>query len=93
MISLVVPTYNERQNIGELVRRTGKTLGGVGDEFELIIVDDSSPDGTSQEVRRLQESRSWLRLVGSDGSWRKWVKTPVCRSRRSSPDSSVPTHR
>ncbi len=57
VISLVVPTYDERKNIKELVTRGGAALGKVCDEYELIVVDDNSPDGTAEEVRRLQEGR------------------------------------
>ena len=63
MISLVVPTYKERANIPALVERAGKTLDSTGEPYELIIVDDNSPDGTAEEVRRLQEGRPWLQLV------------------------------
>ena len=63
MISLVVPTYNERLNIEPLVERTGKTLASTGEDFELIIVDDNSLDGTSDAVRDLQPTRPWLKLL------------------------------
>jgi len=64
MISVVIPTYKERANIGRLVERTGAALATLGEEFELIIVDDNSPDGTGDEVRRLAaEGRPWLRLL------------------------------
>ena len=64
MISLIVPTYNEQENIRELVEQTGKALAASShDDFELIIVDDNSPDGTADEVRSLQRSRPWLKLV------------------------------
>lgn len=63
MLSLVVPTYNERQNIEKLVERAGQTLAATGEPYELIIVDDNSPDGTAGEVRRLQADRPWLKLV------------------------------
>jgi len=63
MISLVVPTYKERSNIPELVERTGKALAACNENYELIIVDDDSPDGTGDEVRRLQIGRPWLNLV------------------------------
>ncbi|HTQ87570.1 MAG TPA: glycosyltransferase, partial [Candidatus Solibacter sp.] len=64
MISLVVPTYNERANIARLVERTGAALGQCGEDYELIIVDDGSPDGTGDEVRRLAaEGRPWLRVL------------------------------
>lgn len=63
MISLVVPTYKERQNIEKLVQRTGAALALTGEPYELIIVDDNSPDGTADEVRRLQSTRPWLQLI------------------------------
>jgi len=63
MISLVVPTYKERQNIEPLVNRAGAAMEAIGEPFELIIVDDDSPDGTGDEVRGLQASRPWLKLL------------------------------
>lgn len=63
MISLVVPTYNERANIEQFVERTGKALATSASTYELIVVDDDSPDGTAEEVRRLQAQRPWLQLL------------------------------
>jgi dolichol-phosphate mannosyltransferase len=63
MISLVVPTYKERQNIEKLVERAGGALALTHEPYELIIVDDNSPDGTADEVRRLQTTRPWLHLI------------------------------
>src|SRR5208282_226440 len=64
MISLVVPTYNEKANIARLVERAGAALAQCGEEYELIIVDDGSADGTGEEVRRLAaDGRPWLRLL------------------------------
>ena len=45
MISVVVPTYNEAASIPELAARLGRALGSR--EWELIVVDDGSPDGTA----------------------------------------------
>ncbi len=63
MLSLVTPTYNERQNIARLVERAAKALATTGEEFELIVVDDASPDGTAEAVRGEQRAREWLKLV------------------------------
>jgi dolichol-phosphate mannosyltransferase len=63
MISIVAPAFNERANIERLVERAGKALAVSGEPYELIIVDDNSPDGTAEEVRRLQANCPWLRLV------------------------------
>jgi len=67
VISLIVPTYNERQNIAALVERAGKALALTSQPFELIIVDDASPDGTAEDVRRLAAERPWLKLLVREG--------------------------
>lgn len=51
MISVVIPTYNEKENIKKLVPRIFNTL----DNVEVIIVDDNSPDGTRDIVKTLQK--------------------------------------
>ncbi len=63
MIYLAVPTYNERPNIETLVERIGAALASTREAFELIIVDDQSPDGTADAVRGLQVTRPWLKLL------------------------------
>ncbi len=50
-LSLVVPTFNELHNIQELLRRLEVTLGTTG--WEIVFVDDDSPDGTATEVRNI----------------------------------------
>ncbi len=50
-LSVIVPTYNERENVPELVLRLSQQLAGV--EWEVIFVDDDSPDGTAEVVRSL----------------------------------------
>ena len=47
---IIIPTYNVKENIAKMVRRVmALSLG-----FDLLIVDDSSPDGTAELVRNLQ---------------------------------------
>jgi len=54
-VSVVVPTFNERENIEPLVTRLDAAMGaaGLAGDYELIIVDDDSPDGTAEVVREL----------------------------------------
>lgn len=66
MLTLAVPTYEERGNIEPLVQRIEAALHDA--PFELIVVDDASRDGTAAEVRRLQAGRPWLRLLERHGS-------------------------
>jgi len=50
-LSIIIPTYNERDNIQPLVERIHKALSDYN--YELIIVDDNSPDGTSDVAKNL----------------------------------------
>ena len=57
---IVLPSYNERANILELI----EAVLGVDPEFEVVVVDDSSPDGTGACVRAAQTERSgWSQRV------------------------------
>jgi dolichol-phosphate mannosyltransferase len=55
----VIPTYNERENIEELI---GQILG-LGEEFSVLVVDDNSPDGTGDIVHALQQENDRVRVV------------------------------
>ena len=50
-LAIVVPTFNEQSNIAPLLKRLKSVLGAV--EYEVIFVDDDSPDGTAARVREL----------------------------------------
>jgi dolichol-phosphate mannosyltransferase len=52
---LVLPTYNEAENIGPLVRAALPRLAATGLEHTVLIVDDNSPDGTGEVADRLAE--------------------------------------
>jgi dolichol-phosphate mannosyltransferase len=60
-LTVVVPTFNERANIPLLVARLQRTLAGV--DWEVIFVDDNSPDGTAAAVRALGESDARVRCI------------------------------
>ena len=49
---IIIPTYNERENVERMVERVMALEGA----FDLLIVDDGSPDGTADIVRSLQPS-------------------------------------
>ena len=53
MISVVIPTYNEAAVIEETLRRAAASLRRPGQGFELIVVDDSSADGTAELAESL----------------------------------------
>jgi dolichol-phosphate mannosyltransferase len=53
MISLIIPTYNEGAVIQETLRRAAAALRSASEEFEIIVVDDASADGTAERVDAL----------------------------------------
>ena len=57
---VIVPTYNERGSIEEIVRRL---FEAAPDGVDLLVVDDSSPDGTAAVVKRLAEGRDSVHLM------------------------------
>jgi len=60
-VSIVIPTYNERSNIAPLVEAVAQAFGDV--PWEMIIVDDDSPDHTFSEVSRLAREEPRLRCL------------------------------
>lgn len=60
-LSVVVPTFNERENVPAVVERLDRTLGKLG--WEVIFVDDASPDGTAAAVRAIARVDPRVRLI------------------------------
>jgi dolichol-phosphate mannosyltransferase len=48
---VIIPTYNEKENIGRMLR----TVFSLSEGFEVLVVDDGSPDGTSAIVKGMQQ--------------------------------------
>jgi dolichol-phosphate mannosyltransferase len=59
-VSVVLPTYNESENIGPLAEAIFKALGSGS---EIIVVDDDSPDGTWKIIEDTAKTRQNLRLI------------------------------
>ncbi|WP_419810160.1 glycosyltransferase family 2 protein [Sphingomonas sp.] len=60
-LAVVVPTFNERGNVAELVSRLDRALAGRG--WEVILVDDDSPDGTAEAARELARADPRVRVI------------------------------
>jgi len=60
-LCVVVPTFNEADNVAVLVGRLAQVLAGV--RWEVVFVDDDSPDGTSDRVRDLARSDIRVRCI------------------------------
>lgn len=77
-VSVILPTFNERDNICDLVDAIHRELEPAGYAYEVLVVDDNSPDGTAEVVRlryRLEGAATAL-LPGSErGRLRLFVRT------------------
>lgn len=60
---VVIPTFNEKENIQALV----PTLRQTGASVDVLVVDDNSPDGTGNVVREMQKKDSQLHLLSRAG--------------------------
>jgi dolichol-phosphate mannosyltransferase len=60
-LSIIVPTFNERANVPILVQRLSRLL--VGCNWEVVFVDDNSPDGTAAAVRTIGEADNRVRCI------------------------------
>ena len=61
---IIIPTYNERENVVRMIRR----LMALREQYDLLIVDDGSPDGTAALVRGEQQSYGMrLHLIERSG--------------------------
>lgn len=72
-VAIIVPTFNEAQNIEELASRLSATLSGVA--HEIIFVDDHSADGTADIVRKLSRQDPRIRVIERIG--RRGLSTAV----------------
>lgn len=60
-LAVIVPTFNERQNVTELIARVTRALEGL--QWEMIFVDDDSPDGTSAEIKAIASRDHRIRCI------------------------------
>jgi dolichol-phosphate mannosyltransferase len=66
---LILPTYNEAENVESIVRAASKVLaqatadGSFGGRFRVLVVDDGSPDGTGEIAARLAGEHEWMHVL------------------------------
>lgn len=72
-LTVVVPTFNERDNVELLIARLDAVLRGI--EWEVLYVDDDSPDGTAAKVRELAQTDPRIRCLQRIG--RRGLSTAV----------------
>lgn len=62
-IVIIIPTYNENENIGNMVAELERRFPVIPHDMHILVVDDNSPDGTAGTVRKMQEKNARLHLL------------------------------
>ena len=62
-LSIVIPVYNEEENVDPLVQEIKAVVERLGKGYEIVMVDDGSTDGTFEALARLYEREDHLRVV------------------------------
>jgi dolichol-phosphate mannosyltransferase len=61
---LILPTYNEIENLQAIVTAAGRSLAGAApDGYNILVVDDGSPDGTGELADRLAGEHDWVQVL------------------------------
>ncbi|NPB06474.1 MAG: glycosyltransferase family 2 protein [Aquificae bacterium] len=63
MISVVIPAYNEEENVPLLYEKLKKVLDALGEEYEIIFVDDGSTDRTPEILKKLAEKDPRVKVI------------------------------
>jgi glycosyltransferase involved in cell wall biosynthesis len=62
-LSIVIPLFNERGNLGPLHEELKQVLADIGTSHEIVFVDDGSTDGSADELRRIKASDPNVRVI------------------------------
>jgi glycosyltransferase involved in cell wall biosynthesis len=73
--SIVVPAYNEEEGLGELHARVAGVMDGVGEPWELVLVNDGSRDGTLAAMERLRRADPRVSVVNLSRNFGKEIAT------------------
>src|SRR5579864_7761262 len=62
-LSLVIPAYNEQENIDPLLSRVADAMSQLDQPFEVLMIDDGSTDGTPRLLQEALGKYPWLRIL------------------------------
>jgi glycosyltransferase involved in cell wall biosynthesis len=69
VISVVVPVFNEQDNVTPLAAELGAVLARLGEPFEILFVNDGSTDATRERLLALHATEPRLRVIDLDGNF------------------------
>ena len=62
-LSVVIPVYNEEENVEPLIQEITAVVAALGKKYEIVVVDDGSEDNTFPTLAQLHYSEPHLRVV------------------------------
>ena len=62
-VSVVIPVYRSEHTLDTLIERLGKALPAIADSYEVLLVNDGSPDNSWGSIERLAKSYPWVRGI------------------------------
>src|SRR5436309_13459913 len=68
-VSIVVPAFNEADNVEPLYHEIARVLDGLGRRAEIVFVDDGSTDGTYEVLRQLHEGDPRVKVLKCQGNF------------------------
>lgn len=66
-IGVIIPTYNERENIIPLIEKLSRVLSNMDLKHYIVIIDDNSPDGTADVVKEYARDKEYINLIVRPG--------------------------
>ena len=73
-VTILLPTYNEANNVPPLLRALHASLDGTGHDYEILIVDDST-DSTPRVIRNMMEAYPEVKMIHREKAERTGLAT------------------
>lgn len=77
-ISVVIPAYNEEQNIEKVARNAASVISALAKEYEVLIVNDGSTDNTGEIIRRLSKEDKHIRTIHHERNYGAGAALKTC---------------
>ena len=62
-VAVVIPTFNEKETLPSLIEKIFEKVRNIVDDLHIVIVDDSSPDGTAEIAEKLGEKLKKISVI------------------------------